>query len=173
MVTRRTFLRIQKKLAKKKNVLKIASETGTPLEIISAISDGWIPKFPKPGRPKKNLTAPSETPAFHLQYRKGKEYEQNSDTPPRRCPQCGHLVIMPCLACKLERMRLLQPSIISEKKRNTDLALNLKPEWKKRYEKIHQEKIMRRERELDLLMLNSERTPINSDFTLSSAFCDF
>ncbi len=157
-ITRRTFIRIQKKLGRKQNVLKIASETGTRLEIISAIADGWTPVFPKPGRPRQNTpeNAAPQVSAFPA----GEMYHQHADQSPQRCPECGRLVYLPCLECKLHRRMKLGPRLHLHAPNDSALALDLKPEWQQRYEKIHREKIARRQRELeqeDLLEKTSPR----------------
>lgn len=87
-LTRRLYLRVKAKLARKRNVLKIASETGVDLQTISAIADGWTPDFPGPGRPRMD--------------------EQPDDSHP-----------------------------------DDGLALQLRPEHRRRYEEIHARKAMR------------------------------
>lgn len=145
-ITRRTFLRIQKKLRRKQNVLKIASETGTRLDIISAIADGWTPEFPKPGRPRRN-TPENTLPEVRVATA-GAAYHPDTDVQPQRCPECGELVYLPCLECKLHRHRGHLPRLRLHFADDAGLALDLKPEWHARYEKIHREKVARRELEL-------------------------
>ena len=151
MITRRSFLRIQKKLRKKQNILRIASETGANLEIISAIADGWTPTFPKPGRPRLKSEIAEDSPFSPCDQHENfmPAYLRNSDEKPQRCPVCGQLVFMPCLECRLENH---SHSAFRFRISSTDdeaLSLDLKPEWKERYEKIHQEKIACREHELE------------------------
>lgn len=150
MLTRRTFLRIRKKLNRKHNVLKIASETGTRLETISAIADGWTPVFRKPGRPRQNPDSTADASSPAVRDSKNPTYHQYTDQLPARCPQCGRLVYMPCLECRLGRMPKKSPRLNLHLAGDRDLALDLKPEWRERYETIHREKIARHERELQL-----------------------
>lgn len=151
MITRRSFLRIQKKLRKKQNILRIASETGATLEIISAIADGWIPTFPKPGRPrlKPEIAEDSMFPFRDPPEKSASAYLQNSDEEPQRCPECGALVFMPCLECRLHHHRHAAVRLRLSTAGDEMLSLDLRPEWRERYEKIHQEKIARREQELE------------------------
>ena len=155
MITRRTFTRVQKKLRKKQNVLRIVSETGVSLELVSAIADGWTPRFPKPGRPRmKPLTEPEDTPFFPHDQRKDADgaYLQNPDERPQRCPECGRLVYMPCLECKLRGQAFSASRFRVHRGDDAMLALDLRPEWRERYEKIREEKVLRREQELDRRM---------------------
>ena len=147
-ITRRTFERIRRMLARKKDVLEIESQTGVDLQTVLDIAGGWTPdSFPKPGRPlrkkagRKKKIRKVRTPLYFEGRVKAK------------CPECSEMVYLPCLECHLRnnphhghRLRLSAAS--------DDLSLDLKPEWKARYEEIHQRKIAEREVELDRKLLN-------------------
>lgn len=78
-LTKRQFLRVKAKLAHKRNVLKIASETGVDLQIISAIANGWTPDFPGPGRPRMDEQPEECNPADGLALQLRPEHRRRYD----------------------------------------------------------------------------------------------
>ena len=63
------------------------------------------------------------------------------DTPPERCPQCGSMVYMPCLACRTRKEMEKSPNLRALTRANarqpfTPIGLNLKPAHQERYEEV-------------------------------------
>jgi len=63
--------------------------------------------------------------------------ESESSGLPERCPQCGGLVLMPCVRCHVEQaMRRASPRCLPPANDDLQLQLQLAGPWRQRYEEV-------------------------------------
>ena len=162
MLTRPLFEKICRKLERRENLFRIASETGVAHHVLCAIVDGWRPEFRR-GRPRKNQknTPPSETLSEELfsdetisdstfsgetPFSTTPSGEMQAPTV-SRCPECGGLVVLPCRKCALEKRSVDERKALSKKflaletQEDLPLEIQLGPKRYACYLKIRAQKI--------------------------------
>lgn len=76
--------------------------------------------------------------------------------PPRRCPDCGGLVYMPCLLCLARKKRLSRAMRMAAPIFVGSPALDLRPEHRARYEEVRRNRqVMERSQQDNALGLRS------------------
>ena len=117
MLSEQTILRIQELLGQNGPThSQIAAECGVSRSLVSKVANGkrtldtcYQPSEPEPEKPEIYA----------------------------RCPSCGRRVLMPCLACSLQKM-VSHPS--NEQPEKLIVGLNLSPEHHKRYLQVRAER---------------------------------
>ncbi len=62
--------------------------------------------------------------------------------PVRRCPECGGMVMLPCLACRIRKLNSRLPDRYPAATRDEPLRMELADKARARYEEIRQRKIL-------------------------------
>jgi len=76
--------------------------------------------------------------------RRSDDEDRQPTGPPRRCPECGGMVLMPCQACETRRMMVRQPSPLRRWNPLLDkpLGLDLRGKHQTRYEEVRMRRVL-------------------------------
>lgn len=133
VITRETYYRCRALLRKKIEVKAIAAETGLTWSVIGTIADGWKP----PHGWRKPVHVPVERVEYPL---------VGEQCPVGRCPLCGRLVHLPCVACRTVAAGVTPRP---QKCQTTTLGIELRGAAKRRYEEIKKRKILQEKEDAD------------------------